>query len=398
QKFGRGLFFLDFIIYLSFLSALTALCFVVPNIFTARLDEYGCPLPVGSNTSVYYDQDGNIILTGNYVFDVTFVLQLYIAVYVVINVIREFFELIQTGYNYFMEISNWVDWAMYSTALYFIFPPGHSPCVGQWKSGSFAIFCAWLDLILYFRRISMFGVYVVMFFKVLKSFVKIVILFLMFVIAFSFALHMMYFDMDEFSTFWRSLVKVCVMSVGELDYGDLFYGREHKEGFIANPLSTPLYILFLFLMPILLMNLLLGVAVGDIDEVQKRATLEKIEMEVNMLEQMEDSMPTWLQRRLYTPQLTYEPYSTSCSSKVKKCFSRRNVDLEKRERIMQEAGGVNAESLQENIEEFRSSVVERQKLMTQMMELNNSVLMKMAEKLDVKFDEAQFRAAKDLSN
>ncbi|XP_077977548.1 transient receptor potential cation channel subfamily A member 1-like [Glandiceps talaboti] len=394
KRFGRLMFNVDIVVYLVYLISITAVCLVPEHLLKSTLDNYGCPTVDGTNTSLYYSSDGKPVLDRNYQLDAWFGIEMFIVVYIIINILREFVEVLQSGYRYLMEISNWVDWGLYISALYFIFPPGHRPCVPQWASGAVALFLSWLNFILYLRRINMFGLYVVMFFKVLKSFLKVGTMYMFLAIAFAFAFYILLEQVEYFQSFGDSLVQVIVMSIGELDYTAVFYAVNRNFDVY---LASIVFIIFIVLMPILTMNLMLGIAVGDIDAVQKTATIEKLEMEINLLDHMERSLPKFIQRKLYTPKMIVEPYhDAGCCTKMKDQLSNKRrmaEEIERQEKVVNDT-----ESLLDSIEEFKSRVYKRQRLMTQMLELHSGLLQKMAETMEIKFDESEFRNVKDLAN
>ena len=74
------------------------------------------------------------------------------------------------------------------------------------------------------------------------------------------------------------------MMTGEFEYGDLFFGAQPEENAINDPFpaySAPLFMIFVLLMPIIIMNLLLGLAVGDIQQIQENAELQTLSMKVH---------------------------------------------------------------------------------------------------------------------
>ena len=93
------------------------------------------------------------------------------------------------------------------------------------------------------------------------------------------------------------------MILGEIDFAELFTPNE------TNPNDTSvvphigwlavLYIIFVLLMPVILMNLLIGLAVGDIEKVQKRASLEGYIMQVNLHLELEQSIPKFLLKKYW---------------------------------------------------------------------------------------------------
>lgn len=85
-----------------------------------------------------------------------------------------------------------------------------------------------------------------------------------------------------------SLMRTFAMMLGEIDflgtYVQPFY-LEKDEGKSAKslPFPVPAFLIlgiFMVLMPILLMNLLIGLAVGDIESVRRNAQLKRLAMQV----------------------------------------------------------------------------------------------------------------------
>ena len=71
------------------------------------------------------------------------------------------------------------------------------------------------------------------------------------------------------------------MMIGEYDFGDIFFPEDPD---IEDPFpgySAPLFILFVFVMSIVIMNLMVGLAVDDIKQIQENAELEKLSMHVS---------------------------------------------------------------------------------------------------------------------
>jgi len=63
---------------------------------------------------------------------------------------------------------------------------------------------------------------------------------------------------NAFSNPGRAIVKLMAMTIGELDYNDLFHQNENEEEIAFPPVSFLLWIIFLVTMPVLLSNLLVS--------------------------------------------------------------------------------------------------------------------------------------------
>lgn len=89
-----------------------------------------------------------------------------------------------------------------------------------------------------------------------------------------------------------SLLRTFAMMLGEIDllgtYIQPLYTNEGEEsGQVRTiPYPVPVFLMlgvFMVLMPILLMNLLIGLAVGDIESVRRNAQLKRLAMQVNKI-------------------------------------------------------------------------------------------------------------------
>jgi len=86
------------------------------------------------------------------------------------------------------------------------------------------------------------------------------------------------------------------MMLGEIDflgtYIQPYYGEniEKVKTTLTLPYPIPAFLIlgiFMVLMPILLMNLLIGLAVGDIESVRRNAQLKRLAMQVRMIHDFE---------------------------------------------------------------------------------------------------------------
>lgn len=82
-----------------------------------------------------------------------------------------------------------------------------------------------------------------------------------------------------------SLMRTFAMMLGELDFVGTYvqsYYKSDTKALLPFPLITFFILaLFMVLMPILLMNLLIGLAVGDIESVRRNAQLKRLAMQVS---------------------------------------------------------------------------------------------------------------------
>uniref|UniRef100_A0A667ZQ08 Transient receptor potential cation channel, subfamily A, member 1b n=1 Tax=Myripristis murdjan TaxID=586833 RepID=A0A667ZQ08_9TELE len=216
------------------------------------------------------------------------------------------------GWNYLKDYSNSCDWFAAIFSLLFVIPLFLSADGSlHWQAGAMAVFQSWVGFLLYLQRFEHFGIYVVMFGEIMKTLVRIVMLFLFLMVAFSLAFYALMLNQREFKTVELSLAQTFVMMVGELNYQNNFLDALLSENLPFPGLTYFIFINFVLLMPILLVNLMIGLAVGDIAEVQRNASLKRIAMQIDLHTALEDKLPYWFMKRVDKPFITIYPNRNS---------------------------------------------------------------------------------------
>ena len=220
-----------------------------------------------------------------------------------LNMFLELVQLCRTGRRYF-QWTNLFDWIVYILSFLLVFDFGDDAFktglrqCWQWELGAMAVVLAWLNLLGDIRQLPFLGIYVIMFFDILKTFLKFVGVFVVFIIAFGLGFHLLLIGSVDapFSDVGYSLIKTTVMMIGEFEFDTIFY-----SGDLAFPVaSIILFVAFLVIMAILLMNLLVGLAVDDIKAVQEQAVLKRLAMQVEQVLDVERVLPYFLLRRVIT--------------------------------------------------------------------------------------------------
>jgi transient receptor potential cation channel subfamily A protein 1 len=91
-------------------------------------------------------------------------------------------------------------------------------CVFQWQLGALSILLTWFALVLFMKKFPRFGIFVVMFTDILRTFSRFFLVFFLFIIGFALAFHMLLQNHNPFQHFGNSLLKTCVMMIGEFEY------------------------------------------------------------------------------------------------------------------------------------------------------------------------------------
>ncbi|XP_068201399.1 transient receptor potential channel pyrexia-like isoform X2 [Palaemon carinicauda] len=137
-----------------------------------------------------------------------------------------------------------------------------------------------LEFIFHLGQRRLCAVYITMFKAVAWNFLKFICLFFLFILAFSFSFYLMFQASEDFKTFPESLLKTIIMTTGEMEYSDLPLS--------SFPVTTHfLMVLFVFLILLVIVNLLNGLAISDIQAIQHRSEVISIMSHVDRMTQLE---------------------------------------------------------------------------------------------------------------
>ncbi|KAL2085161.1 hypothetical protein ACEWY4_018481 [Coilia grayii] len=214
----------------------------------------------------------------------------------------------QQKMKYFKDPSNPAEWATSIATLVFIIPMLFG--VNDkwvWEAGALAILLAWINFLLYLQRFEHFGIYVVMFGEIIKTLLSVIVLVIFLVLAFGLSFYALMLHQSEFQWLSLSLAQTFVMMVGELNYQSNFFAAFESKRLAFPEMTYVVFVFFILLMPILLMNLMIGLAVGDIAEVQRNACLKRIAMQIDLHTNLEEKLPYWLLKRVDKPTITVYP-------------------------------------------------------------------------------------------
>ncbi|XP_034025950.1 transient receptor potential cation channel subfamily A member 1b [Thalassophryne amazonica] len=239
----------------------------------------------------------------------------------VYSIVKEVLQITQQRWNYFRDSSNFCDWTSAIFSLLFIIPLMlNSNGTIHWQAGAFAVLHSWIGFLLYLQRFDRVGIYVVMFGEIIKTLLRIVMLFLFLMLAFSLAFYALMLNQREFSNVPLSLMQTFVMMVGELNYQNNFLDPFLSNRLPFSYLTYFIFVNFVLVMPILLMNLMIGLAVGDIAEVQRNAAMKRIAMQIDLHTSLEDKLPYWFMRRVDKPSIIIYPNRKCSKNLIKQIF------------------------------------------------------------------------------
>ena len=169
---------------------------------------------------------------------------------------------------------------------------------GQWQFTAFTVTLAWINLLFYMRQLYGIGKYIILFQDVLLTFMAIVGVFLILLIAFAFGFHLLLKHQDQFANPWDAILKTMIMMSGEIDYGDIFFkdlspkgfDSDWDQGFERVPFvgtTYTIFVIFFVILSIVALNVLVGLTVDDIRNFIDTADLRKLSARLKYVLQME---------------------------------------------------------------------------------------------------------------
>ena len=169
-----------------------------------------------------------------------------------------------------------------------------------WEAGAIASFFAWFGLMLKIQLFDLFGVYVTMILAITRTAFQVLLLCLLLVIAFSLSFYILVGNLLPFSTIGYSLFTNFGHLLGEIDYVR-FVRESSANNLWSNTLAFLFVVILAILMAIVVMNLLIGLAVGDIEKIRLNAIAEKRSIEVGVFSRLDCGLPKSIIRRFDLP-------------------------------------------------------------------------------------------------
>ncbi|CAG7834106.1 unnamed protein product [Allacma fusca] len=182
----------------------------------------------------------------------------------------------------------------------------------HYTAGALSIVVAWSLILMHFGNIYGLGTYVQILGKVIKIFLKIMGTYMVLIVAFAIAFSIMFPEMKQFKTFPKSFSRVIIMMTGELDYSATFYPNTTLVGpVVVVPVTAHIiFISFVLLLCVILINLLIGLTVYDIEGLRGKTDVILRSIQIEKLYVMESSLfglnciISWVRNaivRLYDP-------------------------------------------------------------------------------------------------
>ncbi|KAI6652086.1 Transient receptor potential cation channel [Oopsacas minuta] len=286
-RYGSSFYFLSFIFFLVFLILLSAFTIVYRPI-------YNCETPSWSSVSLSNNPNASYLNSSGY-YAYRGILDILAFGYLGLLILGIFLAKHKLSYTISMHFI--VELLCYISTLVFL--PLHTPCP-IWSAGAFAIFFGWLTFVFYIGQYGIFALYTRMLIAVFKTVFYMLPLVVLLICAFAFAFFILLSPVIiELRDIERSLLFVFQMLIGDpkFEFVTDFAFADATEGKLPSKGVSYFFLIFAgLLITIILTNLLIGLAVGDIANVREGAFLKRVKDRIIFFGNMDRSLPGWVKR------------------------------------------------------------------------------------------------------
>lgn len=134
---------------------------------------------------------------------------------------------------------------------------------------SATVLLVWVELLLFYATSPTWGLYILMFFEVVKNVLQVISSFIFLFVGFALSFFILFNGRHPFSDIWNSLSEVFAMML-ELGYNDIFDG-EYTETEPLKIFGRVMYLGFMLLVIMVLTNIILGMSVGDVTQLEGKS-------------------------------------------------------------------------------------------------------------------------------
>nr|XP_022902304.1 transient receptor potential channel pyrexia-like [Onthophagus taurus] len=205
---------------------------------------------------------------------------------------KEIFQITHSWLIYIKEWENWLQWLIIISVFCCVSPHSNDlkSDLSEWQHhvAAISIFLTWLELMMIVGRFPIFGLYIQMFKTVSVNFSKFLMAYMWLIMAFGLSFGVLCSNYKAFKNPAYALLKTIIMMSGELEYEDVFFDEDAP---IIHPYTAHLMLLlFVVLVTIILANLMVGLAVSDIQGLQRSAGLDRLVRQAELVAHLESML------------------------------------------------------------------------------------------------------------
>ena len=215
--------------------------------------------------------------------------------------VREMMQLWSKKTKYFMSKENLLECSILISSLLYLWCiafTGKVVCESEQAAGAIALFLAWFEMSLMIGRLPSVGIYIYMSVNVIKQLLKFFSVYFTILMAFACSFSIILPKSPTFENLITSFLKVIVMMIGEYDFEKNFkmdsvndQGHEdgsHEPEVLRNIVTQVLFISLVSMVSITIANLIIGLTVQNIANLQRNAGTYKLCKTLVQIKETED--------------------------------------------------------------------------------------------------------------
>ena len=189
-----------------------------------------------------------------------------------------------------------------------------------WLTAVVALLCAWYTLNMYSRFFDVFGLYTIMFYDLLYSIVKAILVCLYYIIGFGLIMYIIIGEETLYENPWIAIYTTFYSVISGFDIGTL----EEKETEGTLQYTTASYVIVLIMTVVLsvtLLNLLIGISVGSIEDIQKNALLYQAKLKINFFLEIDPNIPISWKNKIVPKDYTVKSRKTDITTFISNVYN-----------------------------------------------------------------------------
>jgi hypothetical protein len=207
----------------------------------------------------------------------------FVLTFTLIFALTEIFQVVHGVSIYVKSWENVLQWSVILTSGMVLFKPA-----ADWQHhiAAVGILIIWVELMMVVGRFPMFGLYIQMFTQVAINFFKFLGAYLCLIIGFSLGFSILHNNYKSFKNPIIGLLKTIIMLSGELEFEDVFF--DNKAPILYAGTAHLMLLSFVILVTVILSNLMMGLAVSDIQELRRCAGLDGLVRRAELVAHLEN--------------------------------------------------------------------------------------------------------------
>ena len=179
-----------------------------------------------------------------------------------------------------------------STAMFILSNP-----TDRWLAAVVALLCAWVSLNLFSRYFDVFGLYTIMFYDLLIRITKAILVGIYYIIGFGLILFILIGDVTEYEDPVLAVYNAFFAAFGGFNRRILVV-KEEEDSFQYRKSTYTIVLVMTVVLTITLVNLLIGISVGSIGNIQKEAMLHQAKLKIQLFLELDPNIPRFLKRKI----------------------------------------------------------------------------------------------------